>query len=90
MGRKKTTPTFLSILSSLFNNMSLADASTGTNQNTNSRIKLAHKTQSQAGPYTSAPTKECLEDHVKTHPETLRNTVKTKHLLVEFMGEKTE
>lgn len=73
MGRKKTTPTFLSILSSLFNNMSLADASTGTNQNTNSRIKLAHKTQSQAGPYTSAPTKECLEDHVKTHPDSQKH-----------------
>lgn len=66
-GENQTTPTFLSILSSLFNNMSLAVASTGTNQNTNSRIKLAHKGQSQAGPYTSAPTKECLEDHIKTH-----------------------
>lgn len=64
-------------------------ASRGTNQITSSRIKSAHKEQSQARPYTSeAPPKQCLEDQAKTRSYTLRNIVKTKHQPVEFMGGK--
>lgn len=67
MGVGGPTLILLSILSSLFHNMSFPDCIHSTNQNTSRRTKLAHKEQSQAGPRTSVPTKECLEDHAKTH-----------------------
>lgn len=61
MGERKTTPMFLSVLSSLFSNVTFAGCFHSTEQRANSRTQPAHKEQSQMGRCTSAPTKQCWE-----------------------------
>lgn len=55
-GGKETTPIFLSVLNSLWNNVTSADCIQGPSQSTSSRIKLAHKEQSQTRPDPPPPT----------------------------------
>lgn len=66
-GEKKTIPIFLSILSSLFSNVSFADCTHWHKPEHQRQNQTVYKEQFQSWPRASAPTKQGLEDRAKAH-----------------------